>query len=196
MHIYLDNIRNLLPLLRSRVHTSGIVGTGMQQNHTLLWDSLSLKQQQQQQQGSVLKLECQAYLEMFSILSLPILVSYRDVIKSSLEVKAAGRRVIVSVCFQLHASISEDGCVISPRGLREVHITWSSVETRLWQKTSCEITGQAAIQYFTLSKLSFPSMRAIYQKVGSNAKWASSRDGLDSDALLGRNNRCNDLCKV
>lgn len=58
-----------------------------------------------------------------SSLSLPLLVSYRNVIKSSLEVKATGRRVIVSVCFELHASISEDGCVISPGGLREVHIT-------------------------------------------------------------------------
>lgn len=43
MHIYLDNVRNLLPLLRPRVHTSGIVGAGMQQNHTLLWDCLPLK---------------------------------------------------------------------------------------------------------------------------------------------------------
>lgn len=43
MHIHLDNVRNLLPLLRPGVHTGGIVGTGMQQNHTLLWDCLSLK---------------------------------------------------------------------------------------------------------------------------------------------------------
>lgn len=43
MHIHLDNVRNLLPLLRPGVHTGGVVGTGMQQNHTLLWDRLSLK---------------------------------------------------------------------------------------------------------------------------------------------------------
>lgn len=43
MHIHLDNVRNLLPLLRPGVHTGGIVGTGMQQNHTLLWDCLSFK---------------------------------------------------------------------------------------------------------------------------------------------------------
>lgn len=43
MHIHLDNVRHLLPLLRPGVHTGGIVGTSMQQNHTLLWDCLSLK---------------------------------------------------------------------------------------------------------------------------------------------------------
>lgn len=43
MHTYLDNVRNFLPLLRPRVNTSRIVGTGMQQNHTFLWDCLSQK---------------------------------------------------------------------------------------------------------------------------------------------------------
>lgn len=43
MQIHLDNVRDLLPLLRPGVHTGGIVGTGMQQNHTLLWDRLSFK---------------------------------------------------------------------------------------------------------------------------------------------------------
>lgn len=54
---------------------------------------------------------------------LALLVSYRDVIKSSLEVEATGGGVIISVCFELHASVSEDWCVISPGGLREVHVT-------------------------------------------------------------------------
>lgn len=84
---------------------------------------------------------------MFPILSLPSLASYRDVIQSSLEVKATGRRVIVSVCFQLHASVSEDGCVISPGGLREVHVTGSSMETRLCQKNKTLGIQQARPQY-------------------------------------------------
>lgn len=57
------------------------------------------------------------------LLSSALLVSYRNVIKSSLEVKATGGGVIISVCFELHASVSEDWCVISPGGFREVHVT-------------------------------------------------------------------------
>lgn len=38
--VHLHNVRNLLPLLRSRVHTGGVVGASMQQNHTLLRDGL------------------------------------------------------------------------------------------------------------------------------------------------------------
>lgn len=75
-------------------------------------------------------------LGLFAILSL--LVSYRDVIKRSLEVEATGGGVIVSVCLELHASVSEDGRVISPGGLREVHVTRSSMETRLGRKTNTE----------------------------------------------------------
>lgn len=124
MHIYLDNVRNLLPLLRPRVHPGGIVGAGMQQNHTLLWDCLPLKKTNGIVRKSwSWKANGPGYIEMFPILSLPLLVSYSDVSNSSLEVKATGRRVIISVCFELHASISEDGCVISPGGLRKVHIT-------------------------------------------------------------------------
>lgn len=123
MHIYLDNVRNLLPLLRPRVHTSGIVGTGMQQNHTLLWDCLSKKTSNAVRKNWSWKTSGPGYMEMFPILCRLLLVSYRDVIKSSLEVKATGRRVIVSVRLELHASISEDGCVISPGGFREVNIT-------------------------------------------------------------------------
>lgn len=41
MHVHLDEFRNLLPLLRPGVHAGGIVGAGMQQNHTLLWYCLS-----------------------------------------------------------------------------------------------------------------------------------------------------------
>lgn len=52
----------------------------------------------------------------------PSLMSYRDVVKSSFEVKAAGVDVIVSVCFELHASISEDGRVIAPGRFGQVHI--------------------------------------------------------------------------
>lgn len=40
MHTHLYNVRNLLPLLRLGVHTSGVVGTSMQHDHTLLWDLL------------------------------------------------------------------------------------------------------------------------------------------------------------
>lgn len=39
-------------------------------------------------------------------------------------------------------------------------------------------------------------MRAIYQKVGSNTKRTSSRDGLDSDALLGASNCCHYLYEM
>lgn len=65
------------------------------------------------------------------LLSSAILVSYRDVLKSSLEVKATGGGVVISVSFELHASVSEDWCVISPGGFREEHVTRSSMETRL-----------------------------------------------------------------
>lgn len=40
LQVHLHDVGNLLPLLRSRVHTGGVVGTSMQQNHTLLWDGL------------------------------------------------------------------------------------------------------------------------------------------------------------
>lgn len=50
-------------------------------------------------------------------------LSYGDVIKSAVEVKAAGGGVVVSVCFELHASVSEDGRVISPGWFGQVHIT-------------------------------------------------------------------------
>lgn len=58
-------------------------------------------------------------------------MSYRDVVESSLEVKATVGWVVVSVCFELHASISEDGCVVSPGRFGQIHITWASVEARL-----------------------------------------------------------------
>lgn len=66
-------------------------------------------------------------------------MSYRDVVESSFEVKATGGGVVVSVCFELHASVSEDGCVVPPGGFGQVHITWTSVESRLRQK---ERTGE------------------------------------------------------
>lgn len=62
------------------------------------------------------------------------LMSYRDVLQSSFEVKATGGGVVVSVCFELHASVSKDGCVVAPGGLGQVHITWTSVESRLCQR--------------------------------------------------------------
>lgn len=58
-------------------------------------------------------------------------MSYRDVVESSAEVKATGGGVVVSVCIELHASVSEDGCVISPGRFGQVHVTGTSVETRL-----------------------------------------------------------------
>lgn len=63
--------------------------------------------------------------------SSPLLMSYRDVLESSFEVKATGGGVVVSIRFELHASISKDGCVVSPGGLWKVHVTWASMETRL-----------------------------------------------------------------
>lgn len=67
-------------------------------------------------------------------MSLLSLVSYRDVLQSSFEVKATGRGVIVTVSFELHASISEDGGVVPPGGFGQVHIMWPCVESSLWRK--------------------------------------------------------------
>lgn len=61
-------------------------------------------------------------------------MSYRDIIKSSFEVKATGGGVIVSVCFKLQASVSEDGRVISPRGFGQVNVMWTSMEPSLRER--------------------------------------------------------------
>lgn len=58
-------------------------------------------------------------------------LSHRDVVERPVEVEAAGGGVVVAVGFQLHASISEDGCVVPPGGLGQVHVTGRTVETRL-----------------------------------------------------------------
>lgn len=39
--VHLHDFGNLFPLLRSRVHTGGVVSASMEQNHTLLWDGLA-----------------------------------------------------------------------------------------------------------------------------------------------------------
>lgn len=62
------------------------------------------------------------------------MLAYRDVFNSSFEVKAAGGGVVVSVRLELHASISKDGCVVSPGGFGQVHIVWPCMKPRLWQK--------------------------------------------------------------
>lgn len=59
------------------------------------------------------------------------LMSYRDVVESSFEVKATGGGVVVSVSFELHAGISEDGRVVSPGRFGQVHIPRTRMETRL-----------------------------------------------------------------
>lgn len=64
----------------------------------------------------------------------PQLKSYRDVVESSLEVKAAGGRVVVSVRLELHAGVSKDGRVVSPGRLGQVHVTRTSVESSLGRK--------------------------------------------------------------
>lgn len=61
-------------------------------------------------------------------------MSYRNVIESAFEIKATGGGVIVSVRFELHASVSEDRRVISPRRFGQVHVTWPTVETSLQEK--------------------------------------------------------------
>lgn len=65
------------------------------------------------------------------LLTLLSLISYRNILESSFEVKATGGGVIISVCFELHASVSEDGCVVSPGRFGQVYVTWTSMESRL-----------------------------------------------------------------
>lgn len=61
-------------------------------------------------------------------------MSYRDVLECSFEVKATGGGVVVPVRFELHASVSEDGSVVTPGGLGQVHITRTTMESRLRQR--------------------------------------------------------------
>lgn len=56
---------------------------------------------------------------------------YRNVLKSSFEVKATGGGFIVAVCFELHASISEDGCMVSPGRFWQIDIMRTCVESSL-----------------------------------------------------------------
>lgn len=60
--------------------------------------------------------------------------SYRNVLHGSFEVKAAGGGVVVSVGFELHAGVSEDGGVVSPGRLGQVHLAWTGVESSLSPK--------------------------------------------------------------
>lgn len=53
LQLYLHDFRNLLPLLRPRVHTGGVVGTSMQQNDTLLWDGLPQKRKKGKKENNL-----------------------------------------------------------------------------------------------------------------------------------------------
>lgn len=59
------------------------------------------------------------------------LKTYRNVFQGSVEVKAAGGGVVVSVGLQLHPSIPEDGGVVSPGRLGQIHVTCTSMKARL-----------------------------------------------------------------
>ena len=61
-------------------------------------------------------------------------MSYRDVLESSFEVKATGGGLVVSVRFELHASISENGGVVAPGGFGQVHVKRTTMESRLHQR--------------------------------------------------------------
>lgn len=69
-------------------------------------------------------------------------MSYRDVIQGSLEVKATGLWVIVGVGLQLHPSISEDGCMVPPGGLGQVHIPGLCMETGLREGSRNKDSGE------------------------------------------------------
>lgn len=121
-------------------------------------------------------------------------ISYRDVIQRSFEVKATGGRFIVAVSFELHASISEDGCVVPPGGFGQVHIMWPRVESSLWHRKSWwAIAYQETSFLKTVFKCQVINTRRPHQEVGSNTQRSSSWDGLDGDALSGEENCCTDM---
>lgn len=121
-------------------------------------------------------------------------ISYRDVIQRSFEVKATGGRFIVAVSFELHASISEDGCVVPPGGFGQVHIMWPRVESSLWHRKSWwAIPYQETSFLKWVFKCQVINTRRPHQEVGSNTQRSSSWDGLDGDALSGEENCCTDM---
>lgn len=139
---HLHDVSDLFPLLRPGVYACGVVGTRVQQDHTLFWDVLSPKilgfslliphihtNVHLNSQSSVFK---DIILNISSSLQdAPCPESYRNVFQSSFKVEATGGGVIVSVSFQLHASISEDGCVVSPGRFGQVHIMGACMESSL-----------------------------------------------------------------
>ena len=92
-------------------------------------------------------------------------------LNNRLQVEAAGSGVVVAVGLQLHARVSEDGGVVSPGGLGQVHVTRLRVEAGL--ETQRQETVGSKHTFVTQTNDFLFALVGPYQKVYSNTQRGS-----------------------
>lgn len=128
MNHYLDYLRDLIPLLLSRVNTSRVVCTSVKQNDRVLGGSLIYK---------VLPL----VISLFHPCRYQKNPPYLDVFKHAVDVKAIGVLVKIGVLFNFETRVLEDGKMVTPSRVGNVDLLGVGIEGVKESSTNTESTS-------------------------------------------------------